>query len=217
MITIPRTIHIVWVGDESRRPDNCIDTWRQKNPDWQVRVWGNADLAREHWKNARHIQAMRTREWNGVADMMRWEILLAQGGFAVDADSVCMRALEDWLFANALGCACFENEQAASGLLAAGYVAAVPGNAILHRVVEDIYASPSVTQASAWITVGPKRLTDAYRRSRRHHPEFRIWPSHYFIPEHHSGVKYTGSGPIFAEQKWASTKGLYPTLYRAKI
>ena len=27
---IYRTIHIVWVGDESKRPDRCIKTWRSK-------------------------------------------------------------------------------------------------------------------------------------------------------------------------------------------
>ncbi|MBV8662591.1 MAG: glycosyltransferase family 2 protein, partial [Hyphomicrobiales bacterium] len=37
---IVRTIHVVWIGDETRRPDNCIDTWRDQNPDWRVVVWG---------------------------------------------------------------------------------------------------------------------------------------------------------------------------------
>ena len=41
---IPRTFHFIWVGDESRRPDNCIDTWRAAHPDWQFRLWGNAEL-----------------------------------------------------------------------------------------------------------------------------------------------------------------------------
>ena len=44
-MTIPKTLHITWVGDESRRPDNCIQTWADRNPGWTVKLWGNDDLA----------------------------------------------------------------------------------------------------------------------------------------------------------------------------
>lgn len=32
---IPKLLHFIWVGDELKRPDNCIDTWRALNPDWE--------------------------------------------------------------------------------------------------------------------------------------------------------------------------------------
>ena len=72
---IPKIIHIVWVGDERKRPDNCIQTWRVHHPDWEIKVWGNDSLKDHAWVNAKHIQAMWLHELNGVADMMRWEIL----------------------------------------------------------------------------------------------------------------------------------------------
>ena len=25
---IPKKLHFIWVGDEAKRPDNCIETWR---------------------------------------------------------------------------------------------------------------------------------------------------------------------------------------------
>ena len=56
--------------------------------------------------------------WEGVADMMRWEILDQHGGFAVDADSICIRPLEDWLFEPRIF-ACWENEIARPGLASA--------------------------------------------------------------------------------------------------
>lgn len=94
---IPKNIHVIWVGDESKRPDNCIDTWRKHNLDWNIRVWGNNDLATYGWVNARHMDTMQHRELNGVADLMRWEILYNEGGFVVDADSICLRPLPEWL------------------------------------------------------------------------------------------------------------------------
>ena len=77
---IPKILHVVWVGDESKRPDNCIQTWREHNPDWRVQVWGNAELAEYGWINARHMRDMQHRELSGLADLMRWEILYHEGG-----------------------------------------------------------------------------------------------------------------------------------------
>jgi mannosyltransferase OCH1-like enzyme len=94
---IPKILHFIWVGDESKRPDNCIQTWIEHHPDWQLKIWGNDSLADFEWVNAAHMRAMSTRELNGVADMMRWEILYNQGGLVFDADSICVRKLDDEL------------------------------------------------------------------------------------------------------------------------
>jgi len=65
---------------------------------------------------------------------MRWEILLEHGGFALDADSVCIRKLPEWLFDCDLFAA-WENEYAAPGLVANGYVGAKPGHDVIHSLV----------------------------------------------------------------------------------
>ena len=213
---IPRTIHIVWVGNESLRPDNCIATWRELNPRWTVRVWGNHELRNLGWMNEKHIRAMETREWNGVADLMRWEILLINGGFAVDADSVCRRPLDDALFGSADGCAAYENERAAPGLLAAGYVAARPRDPLIKQIIDDVRATATVVDRPAWQSVGPMRLTNTYRRSS-HKRTWRLWPSHYFMPEHHSGQRYSGPDRPYADQKWATTRRLYGSLHRTPV
>jgi hypothetical protein len=41
-----------------------------------------------------------------------------------------------------------------------------------------------------------------------------VWPSHFFIPEHFSGLRYEGSGHVFARQEWASTRRSYDALHR---
>jgi mannosyltransferase OCH1-like enzyme len=63
----------------------------------------------------------------------------------------------------------------------------------------------------AWKTVGPQRLTDAYRRYQ--YSGLTILPSHFFIPEHFSGARYEGSGPVYAQQHWGSTRRSYDTLH----
>lgn len=207
---IPKILHFIWVGDESKRPDNCIQTWVQHNPLWSVKVWGNAELANTKWINSAHMRQMATRELNGVADMMRWEILFSEGGFLIDADSICLRALDEELL-NLEAFACWESEVARPGLIAAGYFACSAGNSFVHQIIQDIHNEPSVIHKMAWETVGPQRLTESYRRYQ--YQALHILPSHYFIPEHFSGIIYNGPGPVYASQKWGSTKSKYGILH----
>jgi len=203
---IPKLLHLIWVGDEARRPDACIASWRDQHPGWTVKVWGNAELRGRDWVNAAHMKAMAAREWNGVADMMRWEILFEEGGVLVDADSFCVRTLPDWM----LECeafACWENELVRPGLVAAGYFGTVPRNPFVGRLVEGIRAQASVTDRMAWESVGPLFLTDTWRREG--YQNLTILPSHFFIPRHFTGHAYSGSGPVFARQEWGSTLKLY--------
>jgi len=207
--SVIRCIHIVWVGDESRRPDNCIQTWRDKNPDWQIRIWGNKELRTTDWKNRKHIESMLTKELAGVADLMRWEILYAQGGLAVDADSACVRPLEDWLFEPDIFAA-WENEWLRPGLVASGYVYARPGNRLMGQIIEDLHNRENMEGGRAWQITGPTRLTDTIKSLK--YRSITVYPSHFFMPEHLSGARYTGNGPVFAKQFWGSTRGNYKDL-----
>lgn len=208
---IPKILHFIWVGDESKRPNNCISTWVAHHPEWQIRVWGNADLDGHSWINQRHIDEMYHKELNGVADLMRWEILSFYGGIVVDADSVCLRPLDDEI----LDCeafACWESEIARPGLIAAGYVGCTQGNEFVTQIIVDIAQESSIINQPAWQTVGPLRLTDSYRKYQ--YFPLRIYPSHYFIPRHHTGLKYNGAGPVYADQLWGSTHSSYDKIHQ---
>lgn len=206
---IPKKLHIVWIGDESKRPDNCIDSWVRLNPSWEVKVWGNADLTGNPWRNAYHMQEMWKHELCGVADMMRYEILYEHGGFAVDADSLCVKSIPDWML-EANEFTCWENEHERPGLLAAGYLAAQKGSHFIGEIIESIHSDTTVVDRMAWQSVGPQRLTDVWKA---HKYPLTIYPSHYFIPRHYTGIEYKGDGHIFAKQFWGSTHGIYDSLY----
>ncbi|WLT31787.1 glycosyltransferase family 32 protein [Geothrix sp. PMB-07] len=206
---IPKIIHLIWVGDESKRPNRFIQTWVDHHPDWEVKLWGNEDLAGRRWINGHHMEAMAKREWNGVADMMRWEILHEEGGVLVDADSCCVRPLPAWL----LECEAFaswENELARPRLIAAGYFGTIPGTRFLATLIEGLRKQPTVTDRDAWQSVGPLYLTQTW--IAENYSNLTVLPSHFFMPEHYTGLTYTGSGPVYAKQAWASTLGTYDTL-----
>lgn len=211
---VPKHIHFIWVGDETKSPTNCMDTWRALHPDWEFHLWGNKELQEQDWFNRPHMTAMYDRELNGVADMMRWEILHAVGGIVVDADSIAVRPLEDHL----LDCeafACWENEIERPGLIAAGYFGCEAGNWLVEQIIHDIHNEPSVTHAKAWRTVGPLRLTESYRKYR--YSKLRIYPSHYFIPRHFSGLTYEGADPVYAHQLWGSTLKAYDSIHKLDV
>lgn len=212
---IPKIMHFVWVGDENRRPDNCIDTWRRHNPEWTVKVWGNEELFKRPWHNGRALTAMWNREKCGVADLMRYEILYNEGGLALDADSVCQRPLPDWLF-DVEAFSTWENELARPGLLAVGVMAAKAANPFFRYIIDDVWSDKNIGNGPAWATTGPVRLTDCWKRYR--YANLTVWPSHFFLPKHHDHVEYTGSGPVFASQVWGSThSGTYDNLHQRQL
>lgn len=202
---IPKTLHVVWVGDESKRPDSCIDTWRQQHPTWQITVWDNAAFERTAWVNKAHMEAMWSHELCGVADMMRYEILYRQGGVTIDADSLCQRALPDWLL-EPDAFACYEQEFCRPGLVQVAFMGSVPQCPFFGQIILDLAKEPTVIHKRAWETVGPMRITETWRA---HQYPLTVYPSHYFLPEHYAGHRYAGAGPVFATHLWGSTRNSY--------
>jgi mannosyltransferase OCH1-like enzyme len=156
------------------------------------------------------MEEMWSKELNGVADIMRYEILYNEGGITLDADSICLRPLEDWLL-EPNEFACWENEIVRPGLVAAGYLGSVAKSPFFGQIIENLSQENTVVNNMAWKTVGPMRVTLSWQEMR--YP-LTIYPSHYFIPSHFSGAEYEGSGPIFATQLWGSTRRIYDQLYK---
>jgi len=214
-LSIPKVLHFIWVGDEEKRPDACFETWRRLNPEFEIRVWGNDEYNTYPWRTKRHMQAMwDTRQLFGVADLMRWEILASEGGFALDADSIAVRALPDWLF-ECTAFACWENELASPGLIANGYFACKPGDRMVTHLVETFEARRDLATrfvwyelrhktVAAWKSVGPRALTSAFHELN--YSELTVLPSHFFCPRHLTVEQYHGSGPAYCDQLFASSR-----------
>lgn len=198
---IPKILHFVWIGDESRRPDIAIDSWRQLNPDYEIRVWGNESLQNTTWINAKHIRQMISHEICGAADLMRYEILYEHGGICLDADSVCLAPLEEWLLKPDAFCS-WEQETMRPGLIGLVALGSVPNHSFFKACIDGLYEISNLCYDSAWKTTGPLYITRKFRESRY---DITIYPSHYFIKKHFTGIEYKGNGHCFANQLWNST------------
>lgn len=212
---IPKKIHIIWIGDESKRPNACIDSWKKNHPDYEVKVWGNAEYEELTWRNAKHMKAMWRWEICGVSDLMRWEILYNEGGFYVDADSTCIRPLDEWM-RHCRTIACYENEELRPGLVATGFMGVVPRLAFADRIVERLRRNPFLVEIPffpnrirhprAWKSVGPGAFTKALKREHLH---ATIMPSSFFLPRHYDSDIDNTHSKTYAKHFWGSTHGSY--------
>lgn len=99
---IPPLIHQIWLGppmsDEYRR---YAESWRAHHPGWQYRLWDEAALAELPMRNR---SLYERADVEAPTDAVRWrvdvarlEILRNYGGIYVDADTLCLRPLDDLL------------------------------------------------------------------------------------------------------------------------
>jgi mannosyltransferase OCH1-like enzyme len=226
MSQIPKKIHIIWVGDAHGKPQECIKSWRANHPDWQVKLWTNQDLHERIWINETHIRAFeKVKHWCGVADLMRYEILYNEGGVYVDADSLSLRPLDSWLLESEMF-ACWENTLAVgrARLVSNAFLGSTPANPFLLYLIETIrkrkrlftrwsWGKIRFVKMSAWKSVGPYRLTKCiYDYEGRGYHNISILPSHMFCPNHYKGKLYNGTGPVYADHKWAGTTKGYKGL-----
>ena len=97
---IPKIIHQIWIGDQSRRPTQWMDSWRLKyvaaHPDWTYMEWNDTSIAAlfaqhsaHHWAEAA-LYAQETA-LEAKADIFRLLAVFLFGGMYIDADSVWLK------------------------------------------------------------------------------------------------------------------------------
>ena len=200
---IPKIIHQIWVGPHPR-PKAWMDTWRAMHPDWLYVLWDNdALMLKGYWQNEALLH--NSTNWHGIADVMRYEILYRFGGIYIDSDSECVRPLDEALLENEAFC-CYDNERARPGLLANGFLGAVPHHKLMKHLAVDLFKYITQFTEPVWENFGPGALT-------RHWPysdaSAKVYPSFYFLPVHHEGQVYTGDFKPYCKHHWGTTKGLY--------
>lgn len=202
---IPKKMFTIWVGDESKRPDRWLQTWRDKHPDWEYRIIGNEVFDRK-WRNQHLIDQYRKEErWAGVADVIRYEVLFEEGGFIHPADSVCLHNIDELL----QGCdaiAVYENEAVRPGLISPLYGCS-KGNLFAKALIDNLPAKMPKNKdgisKAPWQVTGNKfmqRMVSVVK-----YPHLKIVPSYTFTPIHHTGHRYKGNGKVYAVQQWGTT------------
>jgi len=113
---IPKTVHYCWfgAGEMSRLARRCVDSWRRRLPDYELRIWNEAnfDVAAVPYT----LEAYERRKYAFVADYARLYALREHGGVYMDTDVEAVRGLDGFL--NLPAFAGFEPNGIQTGLLA---------------------------------------------------------------------------------------------------
>jgi hypothetical protein len=182
-----------------------MDTWRDKNPDFEYILWTEEEIKKRGFQFECIEAITKMTEIAGVADIMRLEILYHYGGFYIDADSICLEPLDDY-FVDKTAFACYENENVRKGLVANGNMGFSPKYPLCRDAIDWILKNdtcPATTGLRAWALTGPVLLTNLLETGK--YPDFSIFPSHCFLPSHFTGDKYEGHKKVYAFQLWGST------------
>ncbi len=142
--------------------------------------------------------------WHGIADVLRYEILYRFGGVFIDADSECLRPLDESFLQNQAFC-CYDSESARPGLLANGFLGASQSNELMRALIDELRSRTRIDEP-AWRWVGPQFLTDTVQRLN--YP-MNVYPSYYFLPTHHEAPPYQGDFQPFCKHHWGTTYDLY--------
>ena len=210
MLQIPKIIGHIWIG-HLQAPQDWMKTWREYHPAWEYRLYDNEFLPSRRWKNQELINVFYARkEYAGVSDLMRYEILEEVGGFIPEADSICLRPTDELWDQAGAAYTVHENEVAKPGLVSP-FLASVPKHQVFPYLQERAKRrNDPATLKPAWRSVGSRFLKFAIEEaSQEIRSKLVIFPSHYFIPEHKDTGMYQGDGPVYCNQLWGTTLKRY--------
>jgi hypothetical protein len=204
---IPKKMSHIWIGPNPM-PEKWMQTWKDAHPDWSYNIYDNAYLSGRRFRNQQQINSyFRQSKYAGVADLMRYEILLEEGGFLAEADSICLHPIDE-LLTEEKAYSVYEYPEGRGGLMSP-FLASNPGNRVIGSVIEALSGLDPKSMGSPWRFTGNGFLSRFFRANPELQSEVKVFPSHYFLPEHHSGEVYAGSDRIYSRHMWGTTKSSY--------
>jgi hypothetical protein len=171
-MAIPTTLHQLWkTEDVPARFTTLRETWRRRNPRWDVRLWTDRDL--DELVATRYPELLDI--YHGYeapicrADLGRYLVLETFGGAYADLDCECLRPLEPLLEAVAFVIGVEPDVHRHDGLversglekvLCPSFIACEPGHPFWRHVRDRIPAA--FGEGSVLDQTGPFLLTHAY-------------------------------------------------------
>lgn len=203
-VQIPKKLYHIWIGPRPA-PEHWMQTWVHFHPSWDYLRLDNNYIQGRRFKNQKLIDDyMKRFEFAGAADLIRYEILDELGGFIPEADSICLQATDE-LWKDQTAYTVYENEMV-RGKLVSPILASVPSQRFVANIVSDLNKKTVFELDAPWKTTGNLYMA---RKIEEESPSITIFPSYYFIPDHYTGVSYTGSGKVYAKQFFAETSKIY--------
>jgi len=183
---IPKIIHQTWkTRDIPLKCQKWVDSWKEKNPDWEHRLWtdeDNRNLVKQYFPKFLKIYDSYSRPIYR-ADFARYCIVYIHGGVYADLDFECLKSLESLI----------ENDKCFFGLepkehwngknvVCNALFGSVPRNPLFVHFMREIYKrTMSMPYAVAPTLTGPKMITNVIKKLKP--SDTNIYASPVFYPE----------------------------------
>jgi glycosyltransferase involved in cell wall biosynthesis len=200
---IPKILHQIWIGP-LETPLSLTLSWKEKYPDYEYILWDEEKCKELIIDQNIQNSINKNNEWNGKADIYRWLILYEYGGIFQDIDSICIEQIPDTFLKNR-GFAGFENEKVRENLIATGTMGFIPKHELIYDILTYMKTDSfiySINKVLSWQNCGPGVLTDFLNTGK--YKDFCVYPSYYFLPIHHTGLRYEGHKKVYAHQLWCT-------------
>lgn len=173
---IPKIIHYCWFGDQpkSEATLECIESWRDAAPDFEIKEWNELNFPLEHLPFASRMYDQK--KWAFVVDQVRLDILYKEGGFYLDTDMLLLQSLEPLTYH-----ACVLGEEA-DGVISAGMIGAEKGHPFIAACKKFYDENPAQL-----ITI-PRVLSEAYAQYADKE-SLTIYPPKTFYPFDSAHIK----------------------------
>ncbi len=202
---IPKFIHQIWIGDQSKRPQAWLDSWKDKHPGWEYILWDEEKIEAFGLKNkALYDRYYAEKCYNGAANVARVEILERLGGVYMDADSECLESMEGAVFLDWDIFSVYEADNFfVDGIrvVANGIIGAIPAHPLMQKYIKELGKVSEIMPS--WKKTGPFLWSKIMNKSQC------VLPPYTFLPEHHSGTLNRVEGTIYGRQFWGTSKNIY--------
>jgi len=178
-------IHQIWIGPKAR-PDiwmNTVKAFAEKYNHEYI-VWDDKKVSELTMINK--VWYDRELTYNGKSDILRYELLNQFGGVYIDADMVIVNGERMNTLIKDFNTDCAFGFELDDKLICGAVMIAVQGSKFVQKCIEEVPLRDM--RQLAWLSVGPKLITDLYIRHKNEIP-MTLYRSVVFYPIRWHGIK----------------------------
>lgn len=208
---MPKVFHFIWFGAMPVHIQDYVETWIERHPDWEFKRWNYHNLPelrnQEVFDRAEEIADGGCYQL--MSDVLRYEILAAEGGVYVDCDFECLHAIDDLVRHSKSAFAAWEVQ---GTWLANGLLGSVPNHPAILKCIEELPDSVDRRQPGHRPNAysGPQFFTPI---ALSHQEMMTFFPQSWFIPYaynelHRENEDFKGSYAVHHWNNQRRMKGL---------
>lgn len=194
-ILVPKVFHRIWLGSpEPEQFKAWGASWARHHPDWTVKTWTMETLPRSRYPNMLN----RCPRISDQVDILRYELLLQEGGVYLDADMECFRNIEPLIEGAEAFVARHDLDPADIYAVNTSVIGATKG----HSFVRDLVETVPCTDPETALSCGPQYITAISKR----HADVRVFNRKLFQPFRWDELSKAGQAfpEAYAAHHWSS-------------